>query len=95
MPMRRADSSNMFCEATASVSKSSFSDGEREESGTYVAQRDADELAVLGALLDVVRDDRHVLEVEGGVDLVEEVERRRLRAEERGSVPQFLTVDET
>jgi len=93
--MRRADSSNMFCEATASVSKSSFSDDEQEESGTYVAQRDADELAVLGALLDVVRDDRHVLEVEGGVDLVEEVERRRLRAEERGSVPQCLTVDET
>ena len=40
-------------------------------------QRDDDELGVAGALLDVVAYDGHVLEVQGGVDLVHDVQRRR------------------
>ena len=39
---------------------------------------DDDELSVLGPLLDIVGHDGDVLEVEGGVDLVHDVERRRL-----------------
>lgn len=39
---------------------------------------DDDELSVLGALLDVVGHNRHVLEVKGRIDLVHHVQRRRL-----------------
>ncbi len=39
-----------------------------------VAQRDDDELGVAGPLLDVVGDDGDVLEVEGRVDLVHDVD---------------------
>lgn len=40
---------------------------------------DDDELSVLGALFDVVGDDRNVLEVQSGIDLVHHVQRRRLQ----------------
>ena len=43
-----------------------------------VAERDDDELRVARSLLDVVADDAHVAEVERGVDLVHDVQRRGL-----------------
>lgn len=78
MPMSRADSSNMFCSAEARE-PAVQSEEKRKQGDTHVAERDADELAVFCPLLDVVGDDGHVLEVERGVNLVEEVERCRLR----------------
>lgn len=46
---------------------------------------DDDKLGVLGALLDVVGDDRNVLEVQGGIDLVHHVQGRRLQAHKRAN----------
>ena len=39
-----------------------------------VPERNYDELRVLGSILDVVRDDRHVPEIQRGVDLVHEIQ---------------------
>jgi hypothetical protein len=44
-----------------------------------VPETDDDELSVLGPLLDVVGHDGHVLEVQGCVNLVHHVQRRRLQ----------------
>lgn len=46
-------------------------------------KRDDDELRVLRPILDIIRDDRHVPEIQRGVDLVHEVQRRRLVRVER------------
>lgn len=50
-------------------------------------QRNDDELGVAGALFDVVADDGHVLEIQSGVDLVHDVQRRRfviMQGEDQG-----------
>ena len=44
----------------------------------FLPEGNDDELRVLGSVLDVVRDDRHVPEIQRGVDLVHEVQRGRL-----------------
>lgn len=44
----------------------------------YAPEGDDDELSVLRPIFDIVRDDRHVPEIERGVDLVHKVQRRRL-----------------
>ena len=46
-------------------------------------KRDDDELRVLRPILDIVRNDGHVPEIQRGVDLVHEVQRRRLVRVER------------
>lgn len=50
---------------------------------------DDDELGILRALLDVVRHDGHVLEVEGRVDLVHHVQRGRLHTRKGAAVGSF------
>jgi hypothetical protein len=50
---------------------------------SYVSERDDDELSVLRSIFDVVRNDRDVPEIKRGIDLVHEVERRRLHAHTR------------
>ena len=43
-----------------------------------IAERDDDELRVLRPIFDVVRNNRDISEVEGSVNLVHEIQRRRL-----------------
>ena len=55
----------------------------RHQWQTKSAIPDDDELCVFSALLDVVGHDGNVLEIQGGIDLVHHVQRRRLQKKQQ------------
>ena len=52
-------------------------------SAWFLPEGNDDELRVLRSVLNVVRDDRHVPEIQRGVDLIHKVQRGRLCAKNR------------
>ena len=59
-------------------------DHKQEGQVGFVPEGNDDELCVLSSVLDVVRDDRHVPEIQRGVDLVHEVQRGGLEPTQSG-----------
>ena len=63
-----------------------------------VPERDDDELCVLGSVLDVIRNDRYVPEIQRGINLVHKVQRcgldvrNRFRSESEAAVFVHLTL---
>lgn len=61
-----------------STGKGPLTQARMQDNGRNLPQGDDDELRVLCSILDVVCDDGNIPEVESGIDLVHEVQRRWL-----------------